>query len=127
VQLLEPAHGRKSSTERYGVATAGGLWQPQAVTRWELWVKRHDDGTVEESFFPDDDASGPFNRRWAEEVRAELVWRVEAKGMNDAMRKMYEYLGRGEYQPTLSEDGTPYPEDEDDEHRRPEPPEPPSR
>ena len=67
---------------------------------------------------PDDDVSGPVYRQWAEEQGAELVWTVEAKGMSDAMRRMYEYLGRGEYQPPLREDGNPSPEDEDDAYGR---------
>jgi hypothetical protein len=87
------------------------------MRRWELWVTRHPDGTTEEAFFPDDEVSGPLYREWAAEDRAELIWTVEAKGSNDAMRKMYDHLGRGEYQPLLREDGTPYPEDEDDDYR----------
>ncbi len=81
------------------------------------WLTCRADGTVEESFFPDDDVSGRLYRQWAEEDGAELVWTVEAKGMNEAMRRMYEYLGRGEYRPRLSDDGTRFPEDEHDAYR----------
>ncbi|MBV9660813.1 MAG: hypothetical protein JO337_06625 [Acidimicrobiales bacterium] len=44
-------------------------------------------------------------------------WTTTAKGMNDVMSQMYQHLGRGEYTPMLREDGTPYPEDEDDDYR----------
>jgi hypothetical protein len=91
--------------------------QDLSVRRWELWVTRHPDGSIVETFFPDDEVSGALYHGWAEEGGAELIWAVEAKGLNDAMRKMYEHLGRGEYQPALREDGTPFPEDENDDYR----------
>ncbi len=69
------------------------------MRRWELCITRHDDGSLEESLFADDDISGLFYRRRAEEDGAELVWTVEAENTNDAMRKTYRDLGRGDYQP----------------------------
>jgi hypothetical protein len=45
-----------------------------------------------------------------------LVWEIVAKGSNPAHRALYEYLGWGEYQPMLRDDGVPYPEDEDDDY-----------
>jgi len=46
------------------------------------------------------------------------TWEVEAASHNDAMRALYEHLDRGPYVPMLRDDGTPYPEDEDDEIRK---------
>ncbi len=42
-------------------------------------------------------------------------WQVVANGPNPAMRALYDYLGWGEYRPMLRNDGTPHPEDEDDD------------
>ncbi len=44
-----------------------------------------------------------------------MIWSTTAVGSNDAMRQMHRHLGWGEYRPMLRVDGTPYPEDEDDE------------
>ena len=43
------------------------------------------------------------------------MWETVASSTNEAMRARNEYLGFEPYQPMLREDGTPYPEDEDDE------------
>jgi hypothetical protein len=99
-------------------ALFGSIWENRDVRRWELWRAQHSDGGVSESFFPDDEVSGTLYRAWAEADGGELVWTVEAKGMNDTMRAMYEFLGRPAYQPPLRPDGTPYPEDEDDDYAR---------
>lgn len=88
------------------------------MRRWELWV-----GSTVEHFFPvEDDPQIELSRQWAREDGATLVWTTTARGMNDAMRQMYRHQGRGEYQPPLREDGTPYPEDEDDGYRLADPP-----
>ncbi|MBV9660814.1 MAG: hypothetical protein JO337_06630 [Acidimicrobiales bacterium] len=76
---------------------------------WELWEVHHPDGAITETFCPEDDQQA---HREVEQDGAQLVWTVEARGMNDAMRQMYEYKGWAEYQPPLR-DGTPYPQDEE--------------
>jgi len=43
------------------------------------------------------------------------VWETEAPSTNGAMRALNQYLEFGTYKPMLRDDGTPYPEDEDDE------------
>jgi hypothetical protein len=53
----------------------------------------------------------------AESAGATLIWEIDAPSSNAAMRALYEHLGYGPYQPMLRPDGTPYPEDEDDEIR----------
>jgi hypothetical protein len=81
------------------------------VKRWELW-----EGESDHSFFPAD------NEQAREMAKAEgevLVWEVMAQGWNPAMRLLYEHLGWGEYKPMLREDGTTYPEDEDDDYSGP--------
>ena len=45
-------------------------------------------------------------------------WETTAKGANDAHRALYAHLGYGEFRPMLRADGTPYPEDEDDDYVR---------
>jgi hypothetical protein len=79
------------------------------MRRWEYWELP--DGT-EKTLIPD-------NRPEArEEVVAEGFvfrgWSTIARGYNDAMRAWHDHLGWGEYKPMLRDDGTPYPEDEDD-------------
>lgn len=39
-----------------------------------------------------------------------------AQSSNDASRALYAHLGWGDYEPMLQADGTPYPEDEDDDY-----------
>ena len=76
------------------------------TSRWVLWVS-----DSQERFIPD----------WMEDHAAEAaadglvpVWTCIARGPNDAERQRYAWAGWGEYQPMLREDGTPYPEHEDD-------------
>jgi hypothetical protein len=76
------------------------------MRRWELWV-----GEGGTSFFPDDDDQA---RSEAARNGYSFGWETTAAGRNSAMRLMYEHLGYGEYQPMLRDDGTRYPEDEDD-------------
>lgn len=85
-----------------------------SVRRWELWVADGPDGRSESYFPVEGNPQVELHRRWAAEEGATLVWTTTAKGSNDGMRQMYAYLGRPEYQPPLRDDGTPYPEDEDD-------------
>ena len=97
------------------------------MRRWERWVVDTPERSVE-SFFPvDGNPDVERDRRWAIEDGATLVWTTTAKGMNDAMRQWYRHMGRPPYQPPLGDDGTPFPEDEDDEYRRADPPGPPHR
>jgi hypothetical protein len=81
------------------------------VRRYELWA--NEDG---HSFFPDDAEGVDRLRRDAQSEGKVLAWQTTAKGLNPAMRALYEHLGYGEYQPQLRSDGTPYPEDEDDDY-----------
>jgi hypothetical protein len=74
--------------------------------RWELW-----EAEGENSFFPDWNNEA---RRRAQDEGLVFTWEVEAKGSNPAMRALYGRLGFGECQPMLRDDGTPYPEDEDE-------------
>ncbi len=48
------------------------------------------------------------------------IWETDASSFNEAMRALNDHLGFGPYQPSLQEDGTPYPEDEDDDLRGPD-------
>jgi hypothetical protein len=78
------------------------------VKRYELWQ-----GQGGHSFFPDE------NDEARERALADgytLTWAVTAHGLNPAHRLLYEHLGWGEYRPMLREDGTPYPQDEDDDY-----------
>jgi hypothetical protein len=77
------------------------------VRRWELWVC--EDG---HSFFPD---SNDQERQSARADGGVLSWETTVKSTNDAHRALYEHLGWGEFKPMLRADGTPYPEDEDDD------------
>ena len=77
------------------------------MRRWELWQ-----GDQWHSFFP---SSSEKNRVMARAEGAVKVWETQASSSNEAKRALNEYLGFGPYVPTLREDGTPYPEDEDDE------------
>ena len=54
----------------------------------------------------------------AMEVGQVKTWEVDAATVNDAMRAMNEHLDYGPYEPMFRNDGTPYPEDEDDEIRK---------
>jgi hypothetical protein len=76
--------------------------------RWELWER---EGSS--NFFPDWNDQA---RRMAKEEGMRFTWEVEAKGANPASRALYEHLGFGEYKPMLRDDGTPYPEDEDENY-----------
>jgi hypothetical protein len=91
----------------------------RTMRRWELWEKVEPNGVHATSFFPEDNEQA---RRMARENGMVFVWEVRAKGINDAMRAEYEYRGLGEYCPMLREDGTPYPEDEDDDYQPPSTP-----
>jgi hypothetical protein len=54
-------------------------------------------------------------RKMALDDGESLVWENDCQGHNDALRKMYVFRGWGEYRPMLREDGSPFPEDEDDD------------
>ena len=77
--------------------------------RWELW---EDEG--ETAFFP---SSSEKNRVMARVSGLVKTWETEASSLNEAMQKLYDHLDFGQYQPQLRQDGTPYPEDEDDDFR----------
>lgn len=79
------------------------------VRTWELWQ-----GEEGNSFFPEDNEQA---RRMARDQGYICTWTTTAPGGNDAMRRLYEHLGLGAYEPMLRPDGTPYPEDEDDDYR----------
>jgi hypothetical protein len=55
-------------------------------------------------------------RQMSIEDGAELEWQVVAPSANEASQALYDYRGWGEYKPMLRDDGTPYPEDEDDDY-----------
>jgi hypothetical protein len=78
---------------------------------WELW--RGDDGEgVEFTFFDDsrDDVRNDVAGRGHVKV-----WEVRAKGRNAAHQARNDHLGWGRYSPMLGPDGSPFPEDEDDD------------
>jgi|SRR5665213_58704 len=77
------------------------------MRRWELWRAENED-----SFFP---SSSEKSRVQARVQGAVKVWETEASSGNEAMRALNRYLGFEPYKPMLQDDGTPYPEDEDDE------------
>ena len=79
------------------------------MRRWELWEK---DG--ETAFFP---ASSEKNRVMARVDGLVKTWETDASSWNEVMQAMNDHLDFGMYQPQLREDGTPYPEDEDDDAR----------
>jgi hypothetical protein len=64
------------------------------------------------SFFPEENEQA---RKMALDDGESLVWENDCQGHNDALRKMYVFRGWGEYRPMLREDGSPFPEDEDDD------------
>ena len=82
------------------------------MRRWELW---HNEKENSYSFFS---ASSEKNRVMARVEGAVKVWETVLSSWNEAMQAQYDYLGYGTYTPMLQDDGTPYPEDEDDEIRR---------
>jgi hypothetical protein len=85
-----------------------------AVRKWELWEKDDENGGSS-SFFPE---SNLHARVMAMEDRELKTWEVEARSTNEAMRALHEHSGLGPYKPMLRDDGTPQPEDEDDEFLR---------
>lgn len=81
------------------------------MKRWELWTN---DGGY--AFFPDD------NHEARDRAKADglaFSWEVTAKGQNPARQLLYDHLGFGEYRPMLRDDGTPFPQDEDDDYVAP--------
>jgi hypothetical protein len=84
------------------------------VRRWELW--QLPDGT-ESRFIP---STRPEQAEEAKGDGLVMIWSTTAVGSNDAMRQMYRHLGWGEYRPMLRSDGTPYPDDEDDQFAGPD-------
>jgi hypothetical protein len=84
------------------------------MRRWELWEKDWDPdkGGGTSSFFPEENEQA---RNMALDDGESFVWETMAKGHNDAQRAMHAFRGWGEYKPILREDGTPFPEDEDDD------------
>ena len=79
------------------------------MRRWELWSDENG-----QSFFPEDNDQA---RTMALEDGLKLEWETTAKGTNSAMQAMYDYRGWGTWERMLRDDGTPYPEDEDDDYR----------
>lgn len=82
------------------------------VKRWELWTS---DESL--SFFPEDNEQA---RQSAIEDGESFEWAVTARGWNSAHQAMWVYRGWGNYQPSLREDGTPHPEEEDDNYKAPD-------
>jgi hypothetical protein len=64
------------------------------------------------SFFPADNEQ---LRQMATNEGLALVWSTMATSYNDAHRALHVYMGWEPYKPMLRLDGTPYPEDEDDD------------
>jgi hypothetical protein len=81
------------------------------VHRYELW--QNDDGY---SFFPEHNHQA---RDIAQADGQMLTWEVIAKGLNSANQLLYDHLDFGIYRPMLQDDGTPYPQDEDDDYVAP--------
>ncbi|HAM01970.1 MAG TPA: hypothetical protein DCQ30_07040 [Acidimicrobiaceae bacterium] len=77
------------------------------MRRWELW----EGPDLTHSFFASDNQDA---RRLTEGEGAVKIWETEATSYNDAKRALHEHMGWEPYKPMLREDGTPYPEDEDD-------------
>jgi hypothetical protein len=80
------------------------------MRRWELWS-----GETGSMFIRAEDDESPLVTEAIEEGW-QKTWECVAKGTNDAMRQMYAHQWHGEYKPMLRDDGTPYPEDEDDDY-----------
>lgn len=83
-----------------------------SVRRWELWEGDHENGVGTSAFFPSTNRQA---RLRAMEEGLVKTWETEASSSNEAMQAQYDRMGFGTYRPMLREDGTPYPEDEDDE------------
>ena len=79
------------------------------MRRWELWSS--EDGHY---FFPEDNEHA---RTFAIEEGMTLEWETTAKGWNAAQQALYVHRGWGRYNPSLRDDGTPYPDEEDDDHQ----------
>ena len=77
------------------------------MRRWELWR-----GDGFNDFFP---ATSEKSRVMARRAGAVKVWETEASSSNETLQKRNDHLGYGSYVPMLQDDGTPYPEDEDDD------------
>jgi hypothetical protein len=90
------------------LASQRQIEQSARVRRWELWSG--DDG---HTFFPEENER---ERQMAQADGYVLTWETMAQSMNCAHRALYAYLGWGEFKPMLRPDGTPYPEDEDDDY-----------
>lgn len=80
-----------------------------------LWVLRVNDEDPAERTETSFSREGSEGDRMAEAYGLIRIWAVEAKGANAAMAARNEYLGFEPYRPRLRDDGTPYPEDEDDD------------
>jgi hypothetical protein len=78
---------------------------------WELPNPPEDEGFGD--YFPSE--TEVQLRSFAVEDGCVLTWSAEARGWNDARHALHEYCGWDPYKPTLREDGSPYPEDEDDQ------------
>ena len=100
--VSERTPNRRSEAVRYSIPR----WNNGAMGRWELW-----EGEGGTTFFPEWNDKA---RRMAEKEGLALVWHVEAQGYNPAMRALNEHLGLDPYKTMLRDDGTPYPEDEDE-------------
>jgi hypothetical protein len=87
------------------------IGQNRVVQRYELW--QNDEGL---SFFPDHNQQA---RDMAEADGQRFRWECTAKGLNAAHQLLYDYLDFGVYRPMLQDDGTPYPQDEDDDYVAP--------
>lgn len=82
------------------------------MRKWELWENPEEGRS---SFFPVSNTHARVMAVWDGQTK---TWEVEAASHDDAMRAMNEHLGYGPYVPRLRDDGTPHPEDEDDEIRK---------
>jgi hypothetical protein len=83
------------------------FWHHISMSRYQLWVSKDS-----QTFFRVPNEQAPH---FAHEDEAVLTWEVEAFGHNDAMTKYYGHMGWDPYKPMLCVDGTPFPQDEDDE------------
>ena len=84
------------------------------MRRWELWQTADE---TEIRFIPESAVDQIESARRDGLVK---IWETTASGSNDAMRQRNQFLGWGEYQPMLDDDGKPYPGDEDDRDAGPD-------
>jgi hypothetical protein len=83
--------------------------------RYELWELPDppENEAFGDWFLLEGDSDG---RRMAIEDGCVVTWSVEARGWDEAKAALHVYRGWEPYKPMLRDDGTPFPEDEDDKY-----------